>query len=314
MNRTLTTVLLPLACATCYALAGCASAGANRVAPRAQESQPAPVVQTACAGKEEPQVKDITETFVRESSLTLNGYEVSSREKTVPYADPDEKNSPTYTLDANYVVLKRRGRVVAKFDGLESGVGVATEFGAFPFLGGGTKQLAVSLTVPRGGRHWVVDLSSARPRVLFDSLTYGVGREELCVIDLDNDGTYEISMPVTAFYMFENMSMAETPLPEIVFKYDAKARRYFPANRLFPDYSLRGIDEDIKALKPDNATYMSDRLDILLRYVYAGREREGWDFFERAYERADRDELKKKIASELSEERVYRFLRRTTAK
>jgi hypothetical protein len=300
-------------CALCAALAGCVSADANRAAPRAQESRPAPEVKAARAA-EEPEVKDITETFAREGSLTLNGYEVSRREKTVPYTDPDEENSPTYTLDADYVVLKRRGRVVAKFDGLESGVGVATEFGAFPFLGGGARQLAVSLTVPRGGRHWVVDLSSARPRVLFDSLTYEVGREELSVIDLDRDGTYELSMPVTAFYMFENMSMAETPLPEIIFKYDARARGYAPANQLFPDYALRKIDEDIKALKPDDAAYMSKRLDILLRYVYAGREREGWDFFDRAYERADRDALKKKIASELSKESVYRFLRRTAAR
>lgn len=297
----------------CAALAGCVSADANRVAPRAQESRPAPEAQAARADVE-PEVKDITETFAREGSLTLNGYEVSRREKTVPFTDTDEKDSPTFMLDADYVVLKRRGRVVAKFDGMESGVGVATEFGAFPFLGGGARQLAVSLTVPRGGRHWVVDLSSARPRVIFDSLTYGVGREELSVIDLDKDGTYELSMPVTAFYMFENMSMAETPLPEIIFKYDARARSYLPANQLFPEYALRGIDEDIKALKPDDAAYMSKRLDILLRYVYAGREREGWDFFERAYERADRDALKKEIASELSRESVYRFLRRTTAK
>ncbi|HEV7892230.1 MAG TPA: hypothetical protein VGP08_16405 [Pyrinomonadaceae bacterium] len=286
--------------ALCAALAGCANADANRVAPRAQESRPTPEVQPARAAAEpEEYPKDITDTFAREGSLTLNGYEVSKRERE---------------SDSTYAVLKRNGRVVAKFDGGDSGFEVATAFGAFPFLGGGAQQLAVSLTVPRGGRHWVLDLSSARPRVLFDSLTYEVGREELSVIDLDKDGTYELSMPVTAFYMFENMSMAETPLPEIIFKYDAGARGYVPANRLFPDYALRKIDEDIKALKPDNEAYMSKRLDILLRYVYAGREREGWDFFDRAYERADRDALKKKIASELSKESVYRFLRRTAAR
>jgi hypothetical protein len=295
----------------CAALAGCASADANRVAPRAQESRPAPDVQPAsAAAKPEEYPKDITDTFAREGSLTLNGYEVSRQEKKVRYSYPPESKLAPDLLDSTYAVLKRNGRVVAKFDGGDSGFEVATAFGAFPFLGGGAKQLAVSLTVPRGGRHWVVDLSSARPRVLFDSLTYEVGREELSVIDLDKDGTYELSMPVTAFYMFENMSMAETPLPEIIFKYDAGARGYVPANRLFPDYALRKIDEDIKALKPDDEAYMSKRLDILLRYVYAGREREGWDFFDRAYERADRDALKKKIASVLSREPVYRFLRR----
>ncbi len=304
------------------ALAGCGSAAESRGAAGAPVPRPAPNVQTtpevqpARAAAEEPEErpKDVTDTFAREGPLALNGYEVSRREKTVRYAYPREDNSAPEELDAAYVVLKRKGRVVAKFDGVESGVGVATDFGAFPFLGGGARQLAVSLTVPRGGRHWVVDLSSPRPRVVFDSYDYGVGREELSVIDLDSDGTYELSMPVTTFYMFENMAMAETPLPEIVFKYDAKARRYLPANRLFPDYALRKVDGDIEALKPDNPAYMSERLDILLRYVYAGREREGWDFFDRAYARADRDALKRKIASALGKEPVYRFLHRAAAK
>ena len=296
-RRLLTCALFAL----CAALAACGSAAANRAESDAPNVnvQATPDVQPARATEEYP--KDITGDFTREGPLTLNGYEVSSRREAL-----------TDTLDADYVVLKKRGRVVAKFDGVESGVGVATMFGAFDFLGG-ARQLAVSLTVPRGGRHWVVDLSSASPRVVFDSFDYGVGREELSVIDLDKDGTYELSMPVTAFYMFENMGTAETPLPEIVFKYDPKARGYLPANRLFPDYALRGVDEDIRALKSDDPAYMSKRLDMLLRYVYAGRERDGWDFFDRAYGRADRDALKKRIASELGKERVYRFLRRTAA-
>jgi hypothetical protein len=308
--------LAPLALfALCAALAGCANAAANRVAANTQDSRPAPDSQTARAAEApEEYPKNITDTFAREGSLTLNGYEVSRREKKVRYFYPPESKLAPDLLDSTYAVLKRGGRVVAKFDGVESGFGNATLFGAFPFLGGETKQLAVSLTIPRSGRHWVVDLSARAPRVLFDSETYGVWGEELSVIDLDKDGTYEISMNVPAFYMFENMSMAETPLPQIVFKYDAKARRYLPANRLFPDYALRGLDEEIRELKPDDAAYMSKRLGLLLRYVYAGREREGWDFFNRAYERADRDALRKKIASRLGEEPVYRFLRRTAEK
>lgn len=310
-RRLLTCALFAL----CAALAACGSAAANRVAPDAPSVQTTPDAQPAvAAGETKEYPKDITEDFTREGTLALNGYEVSRRDKSVPFTGTDAENSPTFMTDASYVVLKRKGRVVAKFDGVEYGAGVATLFGAFNFLGGRARQLAVSLTVPRGGRHWVVDLSHASPRVIFDSFDYGVGREELSVIDLDKDGTYELSMPVTAFYGFENMSMAETPLPDIIFKYDAKARAYLPANRLFPEYALRGVDEDVRALKPDDAAYMSRRLDVLLRYVYAGREREGWDFFDRAYERPDRDALRKKIASELGEERVYRFLRRTDAK
>ena len=312
MRRRLLTCALVALCAP--SLAACGSAAANRGASDAQNVRAAPDVRPARAAEEhEEYPKDITETFVREGPLALNGYEVSRREKTVTHAYPPEENSPPETLDAAYAVLRREGRVVAKFEGVEHGVGVATAFGAFNFLGGGARQLAVSLTVPRGGRHWVVDLSPKGPRVVFDSYAYGVGREELSVIDIDKDGVYELSMPVTAFYMFEDMSAAETPLPEIVFRYDARAHRYLPANPLFPEYALRGVDEDIRALKSDDAAYTSKRLAILLRYVYAGRGREGWDFFDRAYERADRDALRKKIAAELGKELVYRFLRRTNA-
>ncbi|HVF41860.1 MAG TPA: hypothetical protein VM936_02545 [Pyrinomonadaceae bacterium] len=312
---------LALSATLSAALAGCGSAAESRGASAAPSVQPAPDVQTTpqvqpARAAEEPgeYPKDITEAFAREGSLTLNGYEVSRRAKRVRRVYLPESKLRPELLDSTYAVLKRGGRVVAKFDDGDSGIEVATAFGAFPFLGGGARQLAVSLTVPRGGRHWVLDLSSARPRVVFDSGDYGVGREELSVIDIDKDGTYELSMPVTAFYMFEDMSMAETPLPEIVFKYDANARRYLPANRLFPGYALREVGRDVEALKPDDTTYMSERLDILLRYVYAGREREGWDFFDRAYARPDRDALKKKIASELAEEPVYKFLYRTAAK
>lgn len=298
MKRRLLTCALYALCAA--SLAACERAAANRAAPGAPDARPAPNVQPARAAEEpEEYPKDITEEFAREDSLTLNGYEVSKRARA---------------SGTTYAVLRRKGRVVAKFDDGDSDFDFAAGFGAFPFLGGGARQLAVSLTLPRYGRHWVVDLSSASPRVLFDSGDYGVGREDFRVIDLDGDGTYEIVLPVTTFYMFENMSMAETPLPEIVFRYDAKARRYLPANRLFPGYALRRVERDIESLRPDNPAYMSDRLDVLLRYVYAGREREGWDFFDRAYERADRDALKKKIAAELSTERVYRFLHRASAK
>jgi hypothetical protein len=100
----------------------------------------------------------------------------------------------------------------------------------------------------RGGRHWVASLSPTF-QVLFDSGYYGVGREEFRVIDIDKDGIYEILLPVTAFYtMQDKMYIAEIPLPQIIFKYDPQAKKYFPANSLFQDYVLRGIESDIKKL------------------------------------------------------------------
>lgn len=83
---------------------------------------------------------------------------------------------------------------------------------------------------------------------------------------------------------------------------------YSPRCSLFPAYALCGVDEDASKLKDDGYGYLSERLDILLRYVYAGRERDGWDFFERAYARADRAEMRKKITAELRSQPLYKLL------
>jgi hypothetical protein len=240
--------------------------------------------------------------FVDQGSLTYGGYDVVKLRKKVRV-----EHKPGLT-EVSYAVLKRNGRVIAKFDGIYFGLGNATDFGLFSFLGGEAKQLVVSQTVPRDGRHWVVDLSPDA-RVIFDSGEYGVGREEFSVIDIDKDGVHEISMPVTEFYLFENMYMAETPLPEIVFKYDRKAGKYFPANPAFQAYALRGVEDEIRRLHTDDqGRYLSHRLGIVLRYIYAGKEAEAWSFFDKEYRLPDKEVMKAKIKAVLKNEAVYKYL------
>jgi hypothetical protein len=262
--------------------------------PNAQPSQP--------SNKPEEYPEQINNVFVEQDSLSYGGYDVVKLKKKVRVAQ-----TPGLT-EVSYAALKRNGKVVAKFDGIYFGLGNATDFGLFSFLGGEAKQLAVSQTIPRGGRHWVVDLSSGA-RVIFDSGEYGVGREEFSVIDIDKDAIYEISMPITEFYMFESMYMAETPLPEIVFKYDLKARKYFPANPAFQAYALMGIDDAIRRVNPNDASrYLSTRLDIVLRYIYAGKEAEAWSFFDEEYRLPDKEVMRAKIKAVLKKEAVYKYL------
>lgn len=254
---------------------------------------------------EEP--KQIDSIFVDKESLTYNGYDVVKLKKNVKLEYPPDMKSKPFSVEVSYAVLRKGNKVVNTFDGVYFGAGNATDFGLFPFLGKETKQLAVSQTIPRGGRHWVVDLS-ADARVIFDSGNYGVGREEFYVIDIDKDGVYEISLPITEFYMFENMSMSETPLPTIIFKYNEKARKYFPANPMFQDYLLAGIENQIKQLNTNESSYLSDRLDIVLRYVYAGKEEEAWTFFDKEYKLPNKEEIKSKIKSVLKDESAYKYI------
>lgn len=209
---------------------------------------------------------------------------------------------------SSYAVIKRDNKIVAEFRGeLYHPEGNFTDIGRYDLLGDGTQPVIISTTVPRGGRHWVVSLYPEF-RVLFDSGDYGVGREEFYVIDVDKDGVYEISLEVTAFYqMQDKMYIGEIPLPEILFKYDPAQKKYLPANHLHSDYALRGLDKQVRDLN-ETDNYLSKRLRILLRYIFAGQEKQGWSFFEEAYQRPDKEEITARIEDLLSKQDVYRYL------
>ena len=240
--------------------------------------------------------------------LIHHGYEVRTLWEKVNYKyEGQHGEEVSRWVDVSSAVIKRNGKVVAEFDGLDHPVGSTTEFGLFDLLGDKTQQLIVSATAPRNGRHWVVSLQPDF-RVLFDSDEYGVGREEFYVIDIDKDGIYEISLPVTAFYcMHDKMYIGEIPLPEIVFKYDPYRKKYLPANSYYADYALRGIDDEKRRLNDKN-NYFSSRLSILLLYIFAGKEPEGWAFFDDAYRRPDKQEMRLRIQSVLNEQPLYKYL------
>jgi len=262
------------------------------------KSVPVEAVPTFVPEREEPE--QLIDIF-SDQDLSYHGYEMKRLARNVRYHDSE--------IEISYAALLKNNRRLLKFDGdVYFGEGNDTQFGLFDLLGRDSEQIIVSQTVPRGGRHWVVRVSPD-VRVLFDSGDYGVGREEFYVIDIDKDGVYEIVLPVTAFYsMQDKMYIGEIPLPEIIFKYDAKARQYLPANDWFVSYALHGIERDIEKLSKDDSNYLSKRLRILLRYVYARKQREGWSFFARAYQRADRKEIESRVRSVLKGEPLYKHL------
>lgn len=247
----------------------------------------------------------VGEGMVRVDQLTHAGYEVQRLEKQVRVPEADRP------VTVSYVVLKRQGKTVASFDGMYSGVGNGAAFGLFPLLGGDSKQLVVSLDIPRGGRQWIVDLGPA-PRVLFDGEWYGVGREidDLSIIDIDRDGRSEILAPVTAFYMaIEKLYVYETPLPSVIFAYDEKAGKYVPANPRFEGFALRDARDRRQVLTSDAGVRdLAGHLDVLLDYLYAGRDVEAWDFFRNHYKGEDRAEVERKVRSVLKAQPAYKLI------
>ena len=287
---------------------GCNSANSRSVSIAKAQLGPSPT-----PDQENP--KQLEDIFVDDGRLSYSGYDVLRLKKKIKYEYPDERGKTKSNLiEVSYAVVKRNNRRLAKFEGVYFIEGNATDFGLFSLLGGNSKQLIVSQTVPRGGRHWVASFSPDF-HVLFDSGDYGVGREEFNVIDIDKDGVYELSLPVTAFYMMQDkMYIAEIPLPEVIFKYDPKAKKYFPAMALFEDYALRGIENDIKTLNQSGeSNYLSKRLGIFLRYIYAEKENEAWAFFDREYEFPDKEEMKSRIQAILKDEGVYKYIHRKRA-
>lgn len=266
--------------------------------------------QSAASPTPDEYPQQLNDIFVSKDKLSYNGYDVLRLKKKVKYEYLNESGeTKSDRIEVSYVAVKSGDRTLAKFEGLYFGLGNATDFGLFPLLGGDSKQLIVSQTIPRGGRHWVVSLSPEF-RVLFDSGDYGVGREEFNVIDVDKDGAYEILLPVTAFYAYSDViTTGNTPLPEILFKYDRATRKYLPANQMFQSYALRGIGQKIAALDSSNELlYRARVMDIVLQYVYAGRERDGWLFYDREYKLPDKEGLRRRMKATLKGQPVYRYM------
>jgi hypothetical protein len=246
--------------------------------------------------------------FVAVDSISYNGYEIVRLNKTV--RDKEQGRDILMTS----AILKSGGRTVATFGGVYDFLGEnTTGFGLAPLLGNDTKQLVISETVRRGGRHWIVDISSDGA-TLFDSNEWEGGNEEVCIHDFDGDGVEEISLAITSFWGFWHMAMAESPLPSVVFKYEPNRRKYMPDKSAFVR-GLTHIDEDVRTIDPDEdpreglkGPYLATRLDILLRYVYAGRESDGWSFFDKTYNLKDKQDVKREIKHILNTEPVYRFV------
>lgn len=281
-------------------LTGCNSPEAASQSPSNRHEPPA-----MAANQPTVQPKLISEFFFDGDRLDYNGYQIIKRKKEIDdrvECPPEDRHKPCI-IPVFYTVIKQGGRVLATFDDFHFALGNRNEIALCALLGGPGKQLIISQTGPRSGRHYIVDMTST-PHILFDSNEYEVGREEVEILDLDNDGSYEIALAVTAFYMVFQVSMAETPLPRVIFKYNQQAKKYLPANHIFQ----RDMDPNISRDK-DPRSDMGRNLDILLDYIYAGREEEGWTFFEREYQLPDKEKVKSEVLRVLRKAPAYNYIR-----
>lgn len=223
-----------------------------------------------------------------------------------------------------YVELRRGIEVIARHE--EGGPRDSmASFGLFPFLGGTEQQLVIMQY--SGGLHccwsyWIYDLVGYdEPRVIFDSTEYPVGYP-LQVVDADNDGIAELRQHLLTFDYFGPLSHADSPFPTVVFAYDAESGRYVVGSHRFPAIVLSGVEAEVARLREwgqeplaqrpvhESSKRLSTALDVLLRYVYAGQDQQGWRLFEELYVAPDAQALGAEVRNRLEGCRVYRALMR----
>ena len=259
----------------------------------------------------------VEKEFIQMRDYFTEDESLNYKEFTVKKVFHEKKPDDLPAADISDAVIQKNGKTLIILEGVYYPLGNGTDFGLFSFFSDNEKQLVVSHTIPRGGMHYVVNLST-KPKIIFDSAKYNVGREDFGMIDIDGDGIYEISLESTAFYGLEivpSLANMSVPLTSIYFKYDKKIEQFVPSNHKLQDFILRDIDNEISRInRQDKETQFADVLAVTLKYVYAGKEKEAWEFFDREYTFDDKNQRKTAIRKVLMSEPTYKFIRRDLRK
>lgn len=272
--------------------------------PRAQPSQ-TKVPNRGC----ESARTHASDTINRVQKLAYGDYEIETRERSATL------DGYPKLVEVSYVVVRRHGKVIAKFDAdIYFPLGNSAAAGLFPLLGNDSEQLIVSQDISRTGVQWVADFSKGF-KIIFDGRKFLVGREanDMMIADLDSDGVQEITVPITSFYGFEKwrLTTSETPLPDIIFKYDSRRHEYLPANPQFKECLLKEINEAEQRMSSREDERLGAIMSLTLDYIFAGEEQRGWKFFQEKCKLRDKSRIRLDMQKELDGHPVYRYLQRS---
>lgn len=251
---------------------------------------------------------DFIKSYTKDEMLSFMGYEIVKARRAAKIGPPKG------VTEIEYAVLRRNGRVVAKFD---SPIDQLSEvrFGLFSFLGSDAKQLVIEQTSNKFWRYWIVSLQPEF-RVIYDSSKYDVVYE-LRVSDIDSDGKVEIIQSLGSFWYFNSLGNLFSPRPQMIFKYNSSTESYIAANPEFKQAALKDIEQRISKTrevierKEDPAYGLHVRsavLDVVLRYLYADEREQAWAFYEQHYNVDDRESLRAALKDKLKQDTLYRAI------
>ena len=257
----------------------------------------------------------LDEFFIKGDHFTYNGYTITrsfAAWREPPFGD-------------SQITINRGKTELARIKGCC--FRETTRFALLPLLGDDRKQLIIEAY--SGGGHCctsyhIYDLGP-HFRVLFDGAAYGpddIGYS-MKLVDLNQDGMLEFVQSVMNFDYFY-ASHVKSVFPEVVFAFNRRLGRYRPANLAFANYLLRAIATKRQAaaklnegLNPVDAfadvwrrqDYHHAFLDVTFTYIFAGKQVEGWSFFDQNYKLPDKRQLKQDVMRELKVSAVYRSVR-----
>lgn len=251
----------------------------------------------------------IEESFVEKDSLKIKNFElkkVKTKKKIEGYKR---------IADLENAVLFENGKQVKVFEGTEHPLGNDIDFGLFSFASDGNNQIIISDTSNRYEREWIIDLSNGY-KLLFDSGEYDIYDTGLAVVDQDDDGVYEITAIKTDYlFGFPNLYI---PRNRIIFKFDKQIQKFLPTSHKMQDFTMKDLAESLERFEQDEEKRFSDVLNITLKYIYAGKEPEGWEFFDKNFvpdvqtfpiKVENKEQAKAEIIKYLSKNPIYQFIK-----
>lgn len=241
--------------------------------------------------------RELTQT----DKLIYNGYEIQNTEKGL--------------------LISRNGKRL-EFIPNSNDLGKAGVIGLKSFLRGSEKQFVYETWT--GGNHccsysWIFDLNSDKPRIIYRSTGYDVS--ELRTFDIDNDGNLEIAQSFFGNFMFiwdDDCAMVTEPVIEVNFKYNQKEKRYLPLKE-FTWWQKKWLEEEEQKISDLNdefktekyipsCTYKSNITSVALRYIFIGKENDGFDYFSRTYLHRDKKKLEADIKYNLLKSKLYKAI------
>jgi hypothetical protein len=190
------------------------------------------------------------------------------------------------------LTIRSSGHLVQRFE-VEDGRKYWLKYGILNLLGKNSQQLIVFTY--SGGAHCCYDYSiyDLEPtiRAVYDSSIYDSGNvigDELVPVDVDGDGISEFYRDVMAFDYWGSGGHALASFPPAVFAYDKNTRRYAIANKRFPDFVMKRLDDLLALAAHDDWPDLDTKSEYLVRtrflyMVYAGQRDAAWKYFDENY-------------------------------